>query len=689
METLFIYLIKSSGVLILLYLGYYFLLRKETFFTTNRWFLLSGLFTALLLPLIVYTKVVLVETTSPIIDWSRIPAKTSTVSDSFEMNWFLIFGIIYGIGTLVFMAKFVFDFYSLSRILKGKSIQSQADFKLIDTNENLAPFSYFNTIVYNSNLYTAAELENILEHEKVHCEQNHTADVLVSRVFCILFWFNPLIWLYKKAILQNLEFIADHEATKKITDKKAYQITLLKITTHENCVAISNHFYQSLIKKRIVMLNKNQSNKRNSWKYAAVIPALIAFVILFQIKVIAQIKNAEVFQQLETSNSENNLAFSWTKNTSEKQLQKDSELANSLDLDLIFSKIKRNSKNEITQITILYQDKIGNKYVQDFSKNNGIDPIYFRKSIDENGKGEIGFYNNQTYQESNEKDENLVSIYNSHYDSDIEDKLIRLFIINGKPYTKEQLKGKNIAIIDATIVKLEPAEAVQKYGEKAKDGAVVFQGKTKIIDSVLAKDSSTKEVSKKVKAIKIIDERPKPLIIINGKKQTADFDLKSIDSNTIAAINVLKNEKATEKYGKEGINGVIEITTKDKNVELTAPTTTSKSGKSFSFTQIKSSTDSLSGKGSFKRKTDVRDLNLEKIDPTNLNNKQFSKKTSKIEYVKVTSDKNTIDEAEIYIDGVKSTKAALDKISPSAIEKMEVNKSDNDKKTIKITTKKQ
>ena len=689
METLFIYLIKSSGVLILLYLGYYFLLRKETFFTTNRWFLLSGLFTALLLPLIVYTKVVLVETTSPIIDWSRIPAKTSTVSDSFEMNWFLIFGVIYGIGTLVFMAKFFFDFYSLSRILKGKPIHSQADFKLIDTNENLAPFSYFNTIVYNSNLYTAAELENILEHEKVHCEQNHTTDVLVSRVFCILFWFNPLIWLYKKAILQNLEFIADHEATKKIADKKAYQITLLKITTHENCVAISNHFYQSLIKKRIVMLNKTQSNKRNSWKYAAVIPALIAFVILFQIKVIAQIKNAEVFQQLETSNSENNLAFSWTKNTSEKQLQKDSELANSLDLDLIFSKIKRNSKNEITQITILYQDKIGNKYVQDFSKNNGIDPIYFRKSIDENGKGEIGFYNNQTYQESNEKDENLVSIYNSHYDSDIEDKLIRLFIINGKPYTKEQLKGKNIAIIDATIVKLEPAEAVQKYGEKAKDGAVVFQGKTKIIDSVLDKDSSTKEVSKKVKAIKIIDEQPKPLIIINGKKQTADFDLKSIDSNTIAAINVLKNEKATEKYGKEGINGVIEITTKDKYVELTAPTTTSKSGKSFSFTQIKSSTDSLSGKGSFKRKTDVRDLNLEKIDPTNLNNKQFSKKTSKIEYVKVTSDKNTIDEAEIYIDGLKSTKADLDKISPSTIDKMEVNKSDNGTKTIKITTKKQ
>jgi hypothetical protein len=87
-----------------------------------------------------------------------------------------------------------------------------------------------------------------------------------------------------------LEFIADSEALLKISDKKAYQITLLKITTHENCVALSNHFYQSLIKKRIVMLNKNQSKKRNSWKYLSILPALIAFVFLFQINLVAQEK---------------------------------------------------------------------------------------------------------------------------------------------------------------------------------------------------------------------------------------------------------------------------------------------------------------------------------------------------------------------------------------------------------------
>ncbi|SDX40699.1 M56 family metallopeptidase [Flavobacterium degerlachei] len=290
MEILFIYLIKSSGLVTLFFLAYYVLLRKETFFISNRWFLLAGLITSVLLPLLVFTKTIWVEASPTRIDWSQISAADSLEKSTFEIDWFLTVGIGYALGIVVFLIKFGLDYYSLTKVFKGQTIQKQADFKFIDVNEKLAPFSFFNTIVYNSALYSEAELENIIEHEKVHSEQNHTIDVLVTRIFSILFWFNPIIWLYQKAILQNLEFIADSEALLKISDKKAYQITLLKITTHENCVALSNHFYQSLIKKRIVMLNKNQSKKRNSWKYLSILPALIAFILLFQIEVIAQEK---------------------------------------------------------------------------------------------------------------------------------------------------------------------------------------------------------------------------------------------------------------------------------------------------------------------------------------------------------------------------------------------------------------
>ncbi|MEG2102199.1 MAG: M56 family metallopeptidase, partial [Flavobacterium sp.] len=281
MEALFIYIAKSTGLVVLFYSAYQALLRKETFFNSNRWFLLAGLITSVVLPLVVYTKIVWIDPSPSFnVNYSQLQPAQIT-KETFELNWNYILIAVYAIVFLALIAKFAFDFYSLNTILKGRKVKQQADFKFIDVAENIAPFSYFDYIVYNSSMYNKQELENIIEHEKVHSEQNHTIDVLITRIFCIIFWFNPIMWLYKKAIVQNLEFIADKEAAKKLSDKKAYQYTLLKITTHETCVAITNHFYQSLIKKRIVMLNKNQSKKRNSWKYYTVIPALAAFVFLF------------------------------------------------------------------------------------------------------------------------------------------------------------------------------------------------------------------------------------------------------------------------------------------------------------------------------------------------------------------------------------------------------------------------
>ena len=357
MEALFIYIAKSGGLLILFYCAYYFLLRQETFFNSSRWFLLAGLVTSVALPLLFYTKIVWVDPQISNINYSQVYIPQNIEKETFEIDWNLVSLIIYAIGFLAFMIKFTFDFYSLNSILKNKKIHQQADFKFIDTDENIAPFSYFDYIVYNSSLYTSTELESIIEHEKVHSDQNHTIDVLISRIFCVLFWFNPIIWLYKKAILQNLEFIADSEAAKKISDKKAYQYTLLKITTHESCVAITNHFYQSLIKKRIVMLNKNQSKKRNYWKYYAIIPALVAFVFVFQIKTIAQEKKEakEVSEKISSVD-----VYKIKKTTTDQELKVMSEkLKQNHDVDVVISDIKRNSKNELTSIKVEIQKGTG------------------------------------------------------------------------------------------------------------------------------------------------------------------------------------------------------------------------------------------------------------------------------------------------------------------------------------------
>ncbi|KFF04707.1 M56 family metallopeptidase [Flavobacterium reichenbachii] len=377
MEAFFIYIAKSTGLIAMFYFAYYFLLRKETFFNSSRWFLLAGLLTSVLLPFVVYTQIVWIDP-APVADtvfhYNNNPAYLPQTFEpqSFRIDWNMVSLAVYIIGFAAFMLKFAIDFYSLNSVLKGKTIEQQADFKFIDINENIAPFSYFDYIVYNSSMYTQAELESILEHEKVHSDQYHTIDVLISRVFCILFWFNPVIWLYKKAILQNLEFIADSEASKKIADKKVYQYTLLKITTHENCVAITNHFYQSLIKKRIVMLNKNQSKNSNYWKYTAIIPALGAFILLFQMETIAQEKKQSQKEIVEKQTKSQDV-YKINSSTTDQELSAIvKNLKTNHNVDVVISEVKRNSKNELINILVEIQKGSGEAQTIQIEGNNAI-----------------------------------------------------------------------------------------------------------------------------------------------------------------------------------------------------------------------------------------------------------------------------------------------------------------------------
>ncbi len=118
MENVFLYLIKASGLITLFYLAYILLLRKENFFTGNRWFLLLGLFTSAILPLFFITKIIWVEPTTNSFDWSNIPITTVENNPEPEINWSLIAIVIYFLGSIVLFTKLLFDLYSLSKVFK-------------------------------------------------------------------------------------------------------------------------------------------------------------------------------------------------------------------------------------------------------------------------------------------------------------------------------------------------------------------------------------------------------------------------------------------------------------------------------------------------------------------------------------------------------------------------------------------
>ncbi|AWG22219.1 hypothetical protein FFWV33_12180 [Flavobacterium faecale] len=520
MENVLVYFMKSSGLLALFFLSYHFLLRKETFFDNNRWFLLSGLVTAALLPLLFFTKIKVVVAGLPKLNWTALPHIVEPDEKSMLAYWPQALLLMYGLVTLFLTAKMLFDFYSLRSLLKGKERQQDGDFTLIATKDNSAPFSFFKTIVYNSELYSETELSNILAHEKVHSDQNHTLDVLLSTVFCTVFWFNPFVWWYKKAILQNLEFIADHEATQNITDKRAYQITLLKITTQQPYVALTNHFYQSLIKKRIVMLNKNQSKKRNAMKYFLVVPALIAFVLVFQIKMVAQAPNS-----LPISGTLNTIDHTIKKDATDQELQNTTTLfKDTQDVELLISNVKRNATGEIIGIKVTFDDHMGSSGTNGQKGTRPIDPIRIVSKKMEDGTIEIGFY-----AEGEE-------VTNPRGDSDEEQSTISM---GSKTKTNAQtITTSSTTTSNTTTTTERPQPAV------------------KAVKSAVPNSKESKTTSS-THTIKILESATDgiPLDVqyyIDGKK-TTKAAVDKLDPNTIDKMNV---DKDTEK------GNTIKITTK-------------------------------------------------------------------------------------------------------------------------------
>jgi len=401
MEPLLLYIVKSGGLLAGFFLFYHFLLRKDTFFNLNRWFLLGGLVISTLLPLCtiyreitipktivapeplvapqVYKTVPVAEVASeaPVVLPSPVVPTSPEVVEVSEppFDWGNLMLYVYlSVGALLFAHVFL-TLFSLYRLLRRRHIRRHQDYALVDVEEDIAPFSFFRYIVMNSSLYNEQEFHSILSHERVHSREHHSLDVLVTRLFCIIFWFNPIIWLYRKAIAQNLEYIADRRAVSAVEDRRAYQFALLRVAGNHRNLSLTNPFYQSLIKKRIVMLNKRESNKKNLWKYALILPLLLGFLASFQVKLIAREVPSLLMEQVGEP-----LTLVIDKNTSDAEIKEKTEsIRKEHGITVKVSKVKRNSEGEIVGIKVEYKDKKGHKGVSQVSGDEPIHPIFFYK----------------------------------------------------------------------------------------------------------------------------------------------------------------------------------------------------------------------------------------------------------------------------------------------------------------------
>ena len=165
MENFFIYFLKSSGLLITFWLCFRIFLKRETFFQQHRVYLLIGVITSFLLPLWQLKRIVFV---APQLSQNLnflVASETTAVLEN-SINWYQVFLIIYVTGLFILSLRFVFQCISLRSLFKKCTFENDGTYKIATTSENVNPFSFFNTIVYNPKMYDSAAIKAILIHEK-------------------------------------------------------------------------------------------------------------------------------------------------------------------------------------------------------------------------------------------------------------------------------------------------------------------------------------------------------------------------------------------------------------------------------------------------------------------------------------------------------------------------------------------
>lgn len=295
-----IYLLQASLLLAGLFAAYWFLLRKETFFQLNRVVLVSIALTALLLPLVPMPDLFPKQTikppavstwignmeqkqaTSPIGVGSQAaanPEQVATTSPApVSLSILHLLALIYWAGVLFLLVRLLLQSVLLARLVISGRCTKSDKLILVETVEPVKPFSFFHFIVYNPSTIEGGAMRQIVAHEQIHCQQWHTLDILLGELCCIVLWFHPFAWKLAQQIRLNLEYLADRSILQKGFERKSYQYNLLRVALNGKNLRLTNNFNQSLIKKRIIMMNAKQSPDSAKWKYFLLLPLLFGIV---------------------------------------------------------------------------------------------------------------------------------------------------------------------------------------------------------------------------------------------------------------------------------------------------------------------------------------------------------------------------------------------------------------------------
>ncbi len=292
-------LLKSSICLAVFLVFYKLFLEKERIHVFKRFYLLGALFFAFGIPLVTFTEYVEIdfplENIQPIVLDTEMLQQEKVLEEPVNFLTIVVWGV-YGIGVLLFGSKFIINLFQIiSRIRRNPKYKDSRVTKVL-LLDLIEPHTFFNYIFLNKNKFEAKQIpKEVLLHEETHARQKHSLDILFIELFQVLLWFNPLIYLCKKAIRLNHEFLADNAVLNQGIELSVYQQILLSFSSNEKQTSLANAINYSSIKKRFTVMKTKTSKQVIRIKIVLLLPVLGMLLFSFSDKEIIEIekRNAE------------------------------------------------------------------------------------------------------------------------------------------------------------------------------------------------------------------------------------------------------------------------------------------------------------------------------------------------------------------------------------------------------------
>lgn len=292
MTIMIMYLLKLNIALILLFSFYKLMFTGDTFFSWRRATLIGMYLVAMLVPVMDFSAWLSNSEgmTSIANEYATVvlPAVSTSSKGGGVLLWELIVLIVYSVVACVLLLRFLWQLVSIILLKNNSQTAYIHDTEVYLLTDDEGPFSFFNWIFINPERHKSDEIEEIMMHELTHCQQLHSIDIIFAELFCVVFWFNPFVWLLKREVRLNLEYLADNSVLANDKDNKEYQYHLLGLTYRKNVATITNNFNVLPIKKRIKMMNKKETKGILKAKYMLYIPLVAMLLAVSNIETIAR-----------------------------------------------------------------------------------------------------------------------------------------------------------------------------------------------------------------------------------------------------------------------------------------------------------------------------------------------------------------------------------------------------------------